>query len=513
MMHLSADGSRLLTLSEPKGNAPRGPLQVWDTHSGHVVHEWFPGANVQRFVSSPDGRHVAFNIDDGVVRIVNWQTGEDWSFDEPRDVNRLEFSPKGRWLFVGTARGDPNFLIDVATRTIALRAKDYWLKISADDQRVFVRKGPDLHVTVSDLESGKTLGVLPLTSAPYDLSADGRLLLEHHSEPIPVQVEEHGEGPFAGNGVKRVERKDYRVDVWDLTTFAHRFGRELARPGNLHTALSPDARFLAMWLRNEEQESLFEMSDTATGKLLWSFPMRLSENCEFSQDDSLVYLVHGVDRAKEAATLTMFDAATGRVLWERRGYGTTTFARNTGMLLQQDDFTTPQRVLDARTGEAKATLPFNFPTANCIPVLTPDGRSFAICGWQQRMRPPFFWEAWLEKQWPELFGDGLPGVLVVESATGRELFRAVNCGDHGCTLSHDASTLVVVDRHDDSGTFVIRAWNVQPTRAWLWAIGVVLVTGCVCRAFTLGAARIFRRQTTAAAVPSLSTPPPRFNES
>src|SRR5260370_4045897 len=137
-----------------------------------------------------------------------------------------------------------------------------------------------------------------------------------------------------------------------------------------------------MWLRHEQKESLFEMIDTETGQLLWSFPMRLGENSEFSSDESLVYLVHGVDRDKDAATLTMFDAATGRVLWERRAYGTTRFAGNTGILLQQEDYTRPLNFLDARTGEEKAKIPLDFPTANYIPVLTPDGRHFVSGGLQ-----------------------------------------------------------------------------------------------------------------------------------
>src|SRR5262249_27641065 len=83
---LAADGSRMLTLSGPRGNALHGPLQVWDTHSGHVVHELFHGARVQRFVRSPDGSHVAFNADDGVVQLVNWHTGEAWQIDEPREI-------------------------------------------------------------------------------------------------------------------------------------------------------------------------------------------------------------------------------------------------------------------------------------------------------------------------------------------------------------------------------------------------------------------------------------------
>jgi hypothetical protein len=218
--------------------------------------------------------------------------------------------------------------------------------------------------------------------------------------------------------------------------------------------------------------------------------MRLGASCVFSPDDSLVCLVHGVDRDKDAATLTMFDAATGQVLWERRAYGTTMFARNTGMLLQQEDFTKSPRFLDARTGEVKATMPLDFLTGYCVPELTSDGRHFVIGGRQQRTGEPCFWEAWLENRWPELFGNGLPGALVMESATGRELYRTVNSGDYSYALSHDASTLITVDRWDKgSSTMAIRVWNVRPTTAWLWALGLALGTGCALR---LGALRTVR---------------------
>jgi hypothetical protein len=173
----------------------------------------------------------------------------------------------------------------------------------------------------------------------------------------------------------------------------------------------------------------------------------------------------------------MFDTSTGQVLWKMPGYATTRFAGTSGVLLQQEDFDKPLRFLDARTGKANAAIPLDFPTVNYIPALTADGAHFVIGDFQQRTRAPFCWEAWLATWWPELFADGLPGVLVMESATGRELFRTTNRGDHSYRLSNDASTLVTIDPVDRTGSFAIRAFDVHPTRAWLWAFGVTLVAG------------------------------------
>jgi WD40 repeat protein len=472
-VHLLADGSRLLTL-DVDDKFTGGALRVWDLGSGQLLHEWFDGAKVQRFERSPDGRHVAVSLDDGLLRLVDWHTGVHWLVEEPRDVNRFDFSPGGRWLIVGTARGDPNFLIEVATRRVALRLRDGWPRISSNDRLLYDRKGTDCKITVSDLQGGKTLGVLALTAAEYEISPDGRLLLEKLREPVPRDADERKDGLFAGVGVKRIERQDYRVDVWDLTTFQKRFRHELARAGNLQTAFSPDGQFLAMWLRVEPKQSHFEVVDTATDRLLWSFPIRMAENGDFSADGSLVYLVQEFD--PKNSVLTMFDAETGRVLWERPSGGTTYFAGKTGVLMHQEDFTKPQLFLDACTGEERATVPLDFSTANYIPLLTPDGRHFVIGGWQVRQRQPFFWEVWLEKHWPEVFGDGRPGVLVMETATGRELFRLINRGDQKYSLSDDGGTLITVDPSGD-GEFVFRAWDVRPTRAWIWAISVALGAG------------------------------------
>jgi len=60
VQHLSADGSRLVTVTGPKLNDAhnRGPLQVWDTHRGHVVHELFRDIAAGWFECSPNGLRV-----------------------------------------------------------------------------------------------------------------------------------------------------------------------------------------------------------------------------------------------------------------------------------------------------------------------------------------------------------------------------------------------------------------------------------------------------------------------
>jgi hypothetical protein len=102
-------------------------------------------------------------------------------------------------------------------------------------------------------------------------------------------------------------------------------------------------------------------------------------------------------------------------------------------------------------------------------------------GYQSRRRESYFWEAWLEKRWPDIFGDHIPAVSVLETATGRELFRVLRHGWQARLLSDDGSTLVTVDALSDEARdgFATRIWDVSPTRAYLWAVGAAAGTGIV----------------------------------
>ena len=251
VQHVSADGGRLATLGPLAMVGPmrnyvchKGPLQHWDTRSGRVVQEWFEGADVRRCNHSPDGRHAAVVLGDGVLRIVDGHTGKEWRFDEqPKDeaVNRCDFSHGGRWLLVVTARCDTLYVIDVHACQVVLRMRDNWPIISNDDTLIYYREGKDRAVTVWNLHEGKARGVVPVTSIHFGLSADGRLLLERHVEPFPLLQEEAGDGDRRGGGVRKIEHKDYRVAVWDVATGRRLFQHEMSRRGDLQAVLSPTA--------------------------------------------------------------------------------------------------------------------------------------------------------------------------------------------------------------------------------------------------------------------------------
>jgi hypothetical protein len=210
----------------------------------------------------------------------------------------------------------------------------------------------------------------------------------------------------------------------------------------------------------------------------------VEENHEFSPDGALwTYQWMRDDAYYERLAV---EVKTGRILWQRVCDGSTLlFAGNTGIALDRESFNKPVQLIEASTGTAKATVPLDFQTTNFDgmkatghpPQLTLDGRHFFIRGFQTRNRSVLFWEAWLEQKWPEIFGVSGEGVLVMESATGRELLRLNNRGHDGCMLAEDGSTLLTLDSEGFGRTSAIRVWDVQPTRAWVWAVGAAVATG------------------------------------
>ena len=466
--HLSSDGSKLWTLMK-KNYVRYGPAQAWDTHTGEVTQELLGDVKVTYDQSSGDGRHLAVKLDDGTLRLIDWHIGKDMLMDELRNLLPIHFSSKGRWLHLVADVDKPSFVVDVASGKVALRLESGSASFSNDDRLLF---GLEF---VWNLKSNKK--VLDIRMETYSpMSPDGQLLLLlERSAPRPLEAKVGSKEP----GFVLQARA---VDLWDLTALKPRFHRDLARVGALHAAFSPNSRYLAMWLVEEQHQSDLEMLDTATGKLVWSYPMKGGQRgsvCGFSPDGSLWSFLHKVD--EKNLTATMFDVSSGRVRWERPSVERKMyFAGETGIVLHQEDTSKPLLFLDARTGEQKAMAPRDFPTFNYHPALTPDGRHFLMRGMQKRNRQPYFWEPWLEKRWPDVFGDNLHGVLVMESATARELFRVVKLERQAFVLSEDASTLVAIERVEVPGDrVVIRVWDVRPTRAWLWAGGMAGVTGAV----------------------------------
>ncbi len=465
---VSSDGARILTSKIDKGQDPwkrnRCPIQVWNSHTGRPVHEFNPDAAVPLIYRSPNERHVVLRTSEDKILLADWQTGELQSLDEIQNVNDVRFSLKGRWLLVGRSDSQPSSLVDLKTRTIRKRMRDAWPAFSADDRLMFARMGPTSEVTVWDVEKDQSLGTLPLTSVHFTVSEDSRLLIERLTEPVPAPVEEFN---GFGGGVGREKRKDFRVNVWDLQTFKRRFTHAMPKPGNLETSLSRDGQYLALWIGGEQNEpTTLEMVDTANGKKLWSVETECTNGAYFSYSGEYVALSQGYAQN----TVTMFETGTGKVAWQKPAWSIDQFARKDDRFYLKETDSAPLAILDQATGEPRATLPADFPTANFIPMETPDGKAFVIGGWRARSHEPNFWETGIEQIWPKFFGEGMEGAMVFESSTGRELFHVLDNGAHENRLSDDASTLITIEDHPQAeNTRVIRVWDVSPSRAWFWA--------------------------------------------
>jgi len=178
-------------------------------------------------------------------------------------------------------------------------------------------------------------------------------------------------------------------------------------------------------------------------------------------------------RERTGDALLMFDAGTGSLLWKRTGVMESRFLPG-GEVIGYSPWVLT--LLDPRTGGEIDGLPNDVqvpPMAGKAPwpTATPDGRHFHLRGIQTRNRTPFFGEKWLDKWLPQLFGEGRQTDVIVETATGRELFRLLGRGKRGVWLSDDGSTLVTADGESQED-YILRVWDVRPRRAYAWTIGV-----------------------------------------
>src|SRR5262245_34088035 len=251
--HLSADGSQLRTLGVKDGYKLFGPAQIWDTHSGALVQEILGDVEIRDDDKSNDGRYLAVGLRDHTLRIVDWHAGREMPVDKLPDVRMDGFSPKGRWLFAH-ANPKSHFIIEVATGKTVLHVDSGQPFFSSDDRLLFTPK------FAWDLEKNEKVPAIQVGDCSCSASPDGRWLLIRRRSELQAAIDPSS-------------KKALGVDVWDLKTFQRAFHRDLAREGTLHSAFSPDGRLLALWLGGEGEVSDLEMFDTATGKLLWAYPM------------------------------------------------------------------------------------------------------------------------------------------------------------------------------------------------------------------------------------------------
>jgi PQQ-like domain len=470
--HLSPDGSQLITVKRPKDwnsldhHRICGPLQVWDLRTGKPVRETHRDGDIWVTALSPSSHHAAILPGDGTLHLFDWNTGQEWPLPLENDLpGDNEFSPKGRWLRIGTRTA--HHFIDVQQHKIAQTLKEHFLCFNPDERAVFLNEETGRNISIVDLATGERIASATLGSGYRLACSDGSILAawRGNGESIPNRV--------------RTEQ-NHGIELWDLTTLklvAHWMAPEPLVHLSSQAVFSRDSRILAYW-HVEAGQLVVQFFDTVDGVPLGRSKLAAKGAADIEigaipPDGSLWYCRHV---QQEGTQLTVLESATGRTLWQRP-YDAEHIMHvaNQTVFWSDDDrhFSTIQ-ALDARTGIRKgATVNVAGPWH-----VTPDG-----CHWLAHRfwgdRDPVFWEAWLEERLPEQFGADRDKVMVFESATGRELFRASGGVDaFWNSLSDDGSTLLTTDRSDPEGRdLIIKAWDVSPTRAYVRAFATAAATG------------------------------------
>ena len=185
----------------------------------------------------------------------------------------------------------------------------------------------------------------------------------------------------------------------------------------------------------------------ATGKALCRTRLCQIANVFFSPDSSCLCVASPAD-------FKMFDADTGELLWER-AVANGCYPTHQGWRCLVSRRYTPSRIafLDITTaGVQKSTMAIK---CRCIILgkRKVDSR-LRRCGIHTRwaISPSLpaissvaglrrFMKRGLMRHFPRLLNEGKPSYAIVETATGRELFRGINRGNWPAALSEDGSTV------------------------------------------------------------------------
>ncbi len=386
---LSPDRSRLTTVS-------KSSVEVWDTASGKVLHEFANEAGVPTL--SPDGKTLACSTLGKAINLLDVETGQRLGLDPHLDpVTSIAFAPDSKRV-ASSSSGGAVKIWDMQpveeTITIQIGTPVETLRFASDGAQLVVGgKGP---TTVVDVTTGKEISTMPV-SGVTSISADGSTLAGPNGDewivwdavsgrevarlPVPNDPNSSSRGKLSADG--RLLATYYAfsdnpgLTLWDVASRQSRVltgGPRRPSPFSIRcAAFSSDKTLVAAALGFQ----WFAVWEVATGRV----KLQLAQEPSMMKVTSLAIspdnkaLAVGTD----VGSVTLWDVETGKRLAQFKGH-TTTVA---GLAFTPDGKTLATggrdrtlRLWDVLTGQERAS--FASPNAQIGEVqFSPDGHTLA----------------------------------------------------------------------------------------------------------------------------------------
>ena len=464
---LSPEGRTVVTVPQIKGGGIglpdfRGPLRVWDTHSGQLAGSYLELASIWTHVYSPRQRYVAAVEDSHGILLHLIDLGNQGQriipfkeLGEPGEETELTFSPGESFVLFSNEK--TSCLVNSATGEIlkSFKASPLSFRAFTADESLFLYetdngRGPwnDLHIL--NTRSCRVLHTLPQVTN-VTLSPDGRTV----AATMP-----------AG---------------WvflDLATFKTRpFAADDSLPRR--AMFSPDGQTLAIVFKNGKLEFWDVVEGKRRGHALQ--PVMRDVTCVFSPDSTYFCLALGV-AAEEGVRdrLVMWEIPSATLLWTKEITSFLGFEKGVGFTADSRFFAhcdelVALHVMEARTGETLHVLPPDrfFDGPRVLRYLTVG---------TETLSQPNILQKLLGDWWPGKAPQLLERVQVFDVASGAELACMECDSPHQAICSEDGKTLVTL--HNENSQHFVRIWDIPLRPPLRLVIGIPLGLGLLVLLFS-----------------------------
>jgi WD40 repeat protein len=492
LVHLTDDGSRLLT-------ADNGQVKVWDTRRGTLLQTFLEPSDNRSFEMLPDMHQVLVTADD-TFTFLDWHDGTAHALPMAgwrQQHGYIRISPGGKWLAALQDRDDRRTwaFIDTDRREVVLQGEYPFHAFCGDTGLVVLGKDAPSGVAIPpvllDLRTGKTLALWPHGPTCLAHSPDGKLLAVCIPKS-PLGDKEHVDLSLA--------YAELVVEVWDVSGPKRIFRHEtLPNTCIARAKFTPDGRYLAVVTNDRDPGQRLTLFDLASGgvRFTTAFDTVMFE-LAFQPDPATgdwLCLVdeHWLDKQPRPPNrVSMWNTATGERLWVRQAshcvqsvpdFGKVTF------FAESDQFA----IVEARSGTMVAQ-------GFCGNRCSVKAGHVLLMGGLQEADASNWLSAWLQAQWPVLFGQAKTRelVTVIETSTGRQLLQLDFATQIYSPLPwEDSRGTVYHTKLSNTGTTLliclrpmilrggpvpvelpaeIRCFDVSPQRACTWAVGSAVST-------------------------------------